>query len=318
MDLSFLENLHGSYDLSSLQSLEQECQKKWHKGHGPRLKEVLKDLPNIPCQWKFQNGVVEISSSEITEEQNQIIFNKTKQLKNWKKGPYKLFNFSIDAEWRCDFKWQRLQEKLPSLESQVVLDIGSNNGYYLYPMLKAGAKFVLGIDPTLHFKAQFDFIKHFSTEKKLEMKMWGVEHLNFFKNCFDTIFSMGILYHHRSPIQQLVDMREAMKPGGLLVLETIGIPGETPHALTPLDRYAGMKNIYFLPSLPCLENWLHKAKFTDIEIVSQDWQGTEEQRSTEWTSEVSYQNFLNPENSSLTIEGHPSPRRFILFAKKKK
>ena len=37
---------------------------------------------------------------------------------------------------------------------------------------------------------------------------------------------MGIIYHHKNPIEQLTTIREALKPGGRIIFETIGIPGE--------------------------------------------------------------------------------------------
>jgi tRNA (mo5U34)-methyltransferase len=314
MSLSYGQQLRGSCDLSALAQVSRERELGWSKGHGPKWKELVDACPGQEGSWQLQDG--KVTFPELQQEEKVVKL--ARGLKNWKKGPFQLGETFLDAEWRCDLKWQRLQKTLPSLKDQTVLDIGCNNGYYMYRMLEAGADFVLGIDPTLLFKAQFDFLFKLSNEKQLAMELWGVEHLPLLPNCFDTIFSMGILYHHRSPLQQLIEVRESLVPGGLLVLETIGIEGEGPYSLTPEDRYAGMKNTYFLPTLDALKNWLHKARFTDIELVSDQWQGVEEQRSTEWTSEVSYQDFLDPQDKNKTREGHPAPKRFILFARRKK
>jgi tRNA (mo5U34)-methyltransferase len=40
----------------------------------------------------------------------------------------------------------------------------------------------------------------------------------------------------------------------------------------------------------------------------------EEQRTTDWMRFHSLKDFLDPENSALTCEGYPAPKRAILIA----
>jgi tRNA (mo5U34)-methyltransferase len=47
----------------------------------------------------------------------------------------------------------------------------------------------------------------------------------------------------------------------------------------------------------------------DVNVTS-----TQEQRSTEWMSFHSLENFLDPDDHSKTIEGYPAPRRAIITA----
>ena len=125
---------------------------------------------------------------------------------------------------------------------------------------------------------------------------------------------MGVLYHRRSPMDHLLELRETLKSGGQLVLETLVIDGKAGEVLVPQDRYARMGNVWFLPSCSTLEAWLRKMKFRDIEVIDINTTTTEEQRSTEWMRFHSLSNFLDPEDNSKTIEGYPAPRRAVITA----
>lgn len=290
----------------------EDFQKKWSLGHGPELKATLEALPQIKGELLVDDGVVAIESSQSANLTQAI-----KSLGPWRKGPFRVLGHSIDSEWRSDLKWERLISHLPDLEDKNILDIGCNNGYFMFRMLEQNPAHVLGIDPTLVFKAQFEFLQHFLQDPRLEMQLWGIEHLNLIPMQFDVIFSMGILYHHRDPIGQLFEMRKALKSKGTLILETIYLDQPGCYAMTPADRYAGMRNVWLLPTLDLLVLWLEKNKFTDIEIVSTQWGGVEEQRQSDFSSSKSYQDFIDPQNPSKTIEGHPAPKRVIIRAKNK-
>ena len=242
---------------------------------------------------------------------------QAKGLIPWRNGPFEIYDFKIDSEWRSDLKWERLKKHLAPLESKRVLDIGCNNGYYMFKMAKHNPDLVLGIDPVLHFQTQFKFLQNYFKTPNIYFEMLGVEHLVHFREFFDTIFSMGIIYHHKHPIQQLLDIKNALRPGGQVILETIGIPGVEPVALFPMDRYAKMRNVWFVPTLNCLINWAHKTNFCALDMISDTPLTPEEQRSTEWSSEKSLKDFLDPEDPTKTVEGHPAPRRFCLSMKKK-
>ena len=66
----------------------------------------------------------------------------------WRKGPFQFGDVFIDSEWRSDWKWQRLAAQI-DLAGQRVLDVGCGNGYFGWRMLQAGAREVVGVDPTL-------------------------------------------------------------------------------------------------------------------------------------------------------------------------
>ncbi len=91
----------------------------------------------------------------------------------------------------------------------------------------------------------------------------GIEQLPALK-AFDTVFSMGVLYHRRSPLEHLWQMKDQLVNEGELVLETLVIDGDENTVLVPGDRYAQMRNVYFIPSALALKNWLKKCGFVGI------------------------------------------------------
>ena len=125
---------------------------------------------------------------------------------------------------------------------------------------------------------------------------------------------MGVLYHRRSPMDHLQELKDCLRPGGQLVLETLVIEGRQGDTLVPEGRYARMGNVWFLPSCGTLLGWLRKLGFVDPEVVDVAVTSTDEQRSTNWMKFHSLKNFLDPEESSKTIEGYPAPMRAVVTA----
>lgn len=289
---------------------QRESSKKWIISEYPQIETVSKDFGS---SWVTLDGKLDSSQAEALKE-------CATKLIPWKKGPFKLFNLDIDAEWRSDYKWERILPHLDDLKDKVICDVGCNNGYFMFRMAEHKPKLVIGFDPVLHMQAQFDLIQNYAQEQALHFEMFGVEHLHLFPKFFDVIFHMGIIYHHRHPIQQLIDIRESLKPGGVVYLETIGIPGEDSVALFPEDRYARMGNCWFVPTLSCFVNWAKRAKLVDVEILADTDLTEDEQRLTPWCPPPfqSLKASLDENDPSKTIEGYPAPRRFLIKAYKNK
>jgi tRNA (mo5U34)-methyltransferase len=254
-------------------------------------------------------------ASDLSSEQQAQLKADLMMFHPWRKGPYDLFGIHIDTEWRSDWKWERLKDHISPLKYRTVLDVGCGNGYHCWRMLGAGAKRVIGIDPTLISVMQFHLIKKMYGETApIDVLPVGIEQLPFGMKAFDTVFSMGVLYHRRSPIDHLLELREALKSGGELVLETLVIEGGLGDTLLPKDRYAKMRNVWFLPSCETLISWLERCGFKNIRLVNVCKTTIEEQRTTEWMTFYSLPNFLDPHNPDLTCEGLPAPMRAIVIA----
>ena len=232
----------------------------------------------------------------------------------WRKGPLLLDEVEIDTEWRSDWKWARVKDAIAPLDGRNVLDVGSGNGYYALQMRKAGATTVIGVDPTLLFAMQFLAINVFEEDTSIFILPCRLEETPPANHAFDTTFSMGVLYHQRNPIAHLDHLRNTLRPGGQLVLETIFVPGEESYACTPANRYARMRNVWLLPTIAELTTWLRRSGYADIEVIDTSVTTTDEQRSTEWMTFESLRESLDPANPDKTVEGWPAPRRVVVTA----
>lgn len=254
-----------------------------------------------------------------TEEKHQArLRGLLSQLMPWRKGPFDVFGVQIDTEWRSDLKWQRLLPHISDLQGRQVLDVGCGSGYHLWRMLEAGATDAWGIDPGQLFVAQFLAIRRFmpaAIAGRAHMFPLGVEQLPG-KLEFDTVFSMGVLYHRRSPIEFLTQLHQQLRKGGELVLETIVVDGDENTVLVPGERYAKMRNVWFLPSCAALSHWLQRVGFSNVRVVDVATTSTAEQRRTEWMQGESLADFLDPNTPELTIEGYQAPQRAVLLATK--
>ena len=114
-------------------------------------------------------------------------------------------------------------------------------------------------------------------------------------------------------VEVLRDIMTAMKPGGVLIVESQGIPGDGAMALFPEKRYAKVPGTYFVPTAPCLANWLTRAGFAEVKVFFSHPMSSREQRPTEWMVFESYEDFIDKSDPSLTVEGYPAPVR--IFAK---
>ena len=259
---------------------------------------------------RWRDAVAGLPSATSDAERRDLLM----QLAPWRKGPFDVGGVHIDAEWRSDLKWQRVAGGIEPLEGRRVLDVGCGNGYYALRMADAGAAAVLGIDPTLLYVMQFLAVTAYLERPPVSVLPLRLQELPDACHAFDTTFSMGVLYHQRSPLDHLRQLRATLRPGGQLVLETIFIPGEESYACTPAERYARMKNVWLLPTLAELSTWLRRTGFRDVEIIDTAVTTVAEQRSTEWMTFESLADALDPEDPTRTVEGWPAPRRVVLTA----
>lgn len=286
-------------------------------GDLPAWYQAMAALPEItPQTVNLSDGVAIGSSRDADSATLAQLEQALRALIPWRKGPYEVFGIHIDTEWRSDWKWDRVLPHLAPLEGRTVLDVGCGNGYHCLRMHGAGATRVIGIDPSPRFVVQFYMLKKYLGDIPVDVLPIGIEALPAAMEAFDTTFSMGVFYHRRSPMDHLRELRDTLRPGGELVLETLVIEGGAGEVLVPEGRYAMMNNVWFLPSAATLQIWLRKCGFTDVRLVDESVTTIEEQRSTDWMRFHSLADFLDPADHSLTAEGHPAPRRAVFIARK--
>jgi tRNA (mo5U34)-methyltransferase len=241
-------------------------------------------------------------------EESDAVREHLMELHPWRKGPLQLAGVAIDTEWRSDSKWRRIEPHL-ELEGHAVLDIGCGNGYFGLRMLPCGARLVIGVDPTLVFVMQWLAMQRLCPGLENYVLPLGVEELE--KDCpaFDSVFSMGVLYHRRDPQRHLQRLKSLARPGGQVILETLVLDSERREVLKPGGRYARMRNVQAVPSLPVLLEWLAGSGMDKSQVLDVSATTVEEQRSTPWMKFESLAQCLNPDDPSLTVEGYPAPVR---------
>jgi tRNA (mo5U34)-methyltransferase len=280
-------------------------------------REAVSSLPIFKSKHlDFSKPQVTIGSpDEVSTEDLDLINKSLKTFVPWKKGPYNLFGTEIDTEWRSDIKWDRIRPFF-NLKDKKVADIGCHNGYFMFRMAEDNPKLVVGIEPMpLHY-LNFQLMQRFAQVPSFHFELLGVEHMHLWPKFFDTIFCMGILYHHTDPIGLLRKIHSAMKPGAELIVDCQGIPGEDPVALMPKGRYAQARGIWWLPTQAALNHWLHRTMFSKIEYMYAGPLEGEEQRQSDWAQVRSLADFLDPNDPTKTIEGYPAPHRFYVKCRK--
>lgn len=287
-------------------------------GHIPKWETALNALP-LPAVGELALNASRVGATSATEPTAEAIDVMRKALMPfcpWRKGPFEVHGVHIDTEWRSDFKWERIAQHLDDLQGRTVLDVGCGNGYHVWRMLGAGAKRVLGIDPNLLFCYQFEVIARLMGEPQgAAFLPIGADDLPEGLALFDTVFSMGVLYHRKSPIDHLYQLKDTLCKGGQLVLETLVVEGDGKTSLTPEDRYGKMRNVWFIPSPELCMTWLNRCGYKDVACVDVNVTSLEEQRRTPWMQFESLANYLDENDRSITVEGYPAPRRAVFVAR---
>ncbi len=280
------------------------------------LERLIRDLPaKQPSTVAIDQDRITIGCpSDLSARQQERLRAVLTGLKPWRKGPFEIFGIQVDSEWNSALKWRRVAPHLAPLAGRRVLDVGSSNGYYLFRMAAHAPRLLLGIEPYCVYYHQFQALQHFLRLPGIHCLPLRFEDLAGIITWFDSIFCMGILYHRRSPLDTLAQLRRMLVSGGQLVLETLVIEGDDERALFPSGRYACMRNVYFIPTLSCLRNWLTRCGYDRIRCVDVTPTTTQEQRKTQWIDSDSLDAFLDPRDDRLTLEGYPAPVRAVVIA----
>ena len=279
---------------------------------------ILDGLPNIKAGDIDLNSdrITVTSANKLDEETEQSLHDGLYALKPWRKGPYQIFSEHIDTEWRSDWKWQRLEKHISDLHGRKVLDVGCGNGYHCWRMLGARASSVLGIDPSMRFLVQCLAIQKYLPSDHFHFLPIGIEDMPRDMPYFDSVFSMGVLYHRRNPVEHLIELRNLLRPGGELILETLIVESAAGGILRPTERYAMMRNVWSIMTVETLAQQLEQAGFEKVRCIDRNQTSLEEQRRTDWMQFHSLKEFLDPSDQSKTIEGYPAPERAIFIAEK--
>ncbi|CAC9558625.1 tRNA ho5U(34) carboxymethyltransferase [uncultured Gammaproteobacteria bacterium] len=287
-----------------------------NNGNIPKWEAAINEIkkqPKSSIDYQAPYLTIHTKNNNIEALQQSL-----KLLMPWRKGPYQIGDLQLDSEWRGDLKWDRVLPYIQPLKGKTVLDVGSGNGYFTYLMALAGAEIALGIEPFLLFNYQFQamqiLINNPLNAFVLPLKLEQIPE----KPLFDTVFSMGVLYHQKNHLLHLQQLKTVLAEDGELILETLIIDEKQGEQIIPQDRYAKMRNVWCLPSTNTLHTWLKRVGFKKIKLVDVTKTTPEEQRATHWIGDntQSLKDFLDPNDDYLTIEGLPAPKRAIFVCQK--
>jgi len=299
----------------NLDAIREERQKWFEWKNIAPIKAALDALAPAKVQsYELGDTITITLEEEYSKKHLKEIENIAKMMLPWRKGPFKIDSLFIDSEWQSFIKYKIIEPHF-NLNEKIVADVGCNNGYYMFRMLTQTPKKLVGFDPSPLFNLQFDFINHF-IKSEIKYELLGIEHIEFYEHKFDTIFCLGVLYHRSDPIGSLKSLFRSLNKNGELILDTFMIDGEDDICLTPKDRYSKIPNIYFIPTINALKNWCYRAGFKEVEVLAIKETNLDEQRKTEWINSQSLNDFLDPANPALTVEGYPAPKRVYIKALK--
>ena len=294
---------------ASLKELEKL---EFWKPHRKLIEKVA-----LPSNSEIKVDIADIISirSSSVESTNfpEMIEKVSKSLMPWRIGPFNLFGIDIQSEWDSSSKWNRIEPFLSDISGRRVADVGCGNGYFLFRIAQEKPELAVGFDPNHRSYFQYQLLSRLIPSELIQYELMGIDDLVMFPEFFQTIVCMGVIYHRRDPYSALAAARSALSKNGVLILESLAIPGKEPLALCPV-RYAKMRNAWFVPSEGCLNEWLRKVGFKSIETVSVVPTLPTEQRSTEYAPDESLRDFLDPEDSTKTVEGYPAPLRVTVVA----
>lgn len=282
--------------------------------------------------YERQGWIVIGDEQTLSPVQQETLQQELQTFMPWRKGPFKLFGIEIDAEWRSDLKWHRILPCIDNLENKKVADVGCNNGYFLFQSALQKAALTIGFDPTYRFQQNFYYLKKHTNLNNIFFELAGFEYLHLYDGFFDVLFNLGVLYHHSDPLLLLKKSYEALKKGGQIVLDSLYIETDIKNneeeiknaadksrgkmVLYPGTRYAGMRNVHFIPTVDVIKEMLKRAGFHHIEEIYRGEVTMREQRSTSWADVKNLKDVQNPLDARFTREGFPMPRRCYLIGRK--
>ncbi|TKX33392.1 tRNA 5-methoxyuridine(34)/uridine 5-oxyacetic acid(34) synthase CmoB [Campylobacter taeniopygiae] len=276
------------------------------------LYSKIQRLKELNCENKLYLKDCVILNTNNT--QMDEILELAKELKPWRKGPFQINDLFIDTEWQSFIKFNILKPFMSEISGKIVADIGCNNGYYMFKMLEFNPALLIGFDPSIKYRLQFELINALA-KTSIKYELLGVEDLPNYPLKFDVIFCLGVIYHRSDPVKMLKELKSGLNKNGVVFLDTMYIEDEREIALVPNKTYSKIPNIYFIPSIGALKNWCERAGFKDFQILSTKKTDENEQRKTEWIDSYSLNDFLDPNDKNLTIEGYEAPKRVYVKIK---
>ena len=111
---------------------------------------------------------------------------------------------------------------LADIEGSRVCEIGAGQGRIITMLMEAGASYAIAIEPSDAFKVLRDNVRQFGA--KVECKHITGDRIPLGLD-LDYILSLGVLHHVRDPVPIVRAAREALRPGGRMLVWLYGREG---------------------------------------------------------------------------------------------
>jgi tRNA (mo5U34)-methyltransferase len=299
-----------------------ECRKVWSlMMRSPHWNGIRKSLSTLLSDTNLSGTDINLHADAISATlppgvEYEGLKDICRSLISWRTGPYQLGEFALDTEWRSHMKWRRVSPMIPQRSGMRIADVGCSNGYFLYKLSTLHPEIAIGFDPVERCWLQFALLQSILRVPNLAFLPMGILGLDAFPDFFDFILCMGVIYHQRDQALAVRKLYDATRPGGHVLLESLVVPGDEPLTITPPDRYAKMRNAWTMPSAASLKTLFLNAGFQDVRVKSFGPLTTFEQRRTELAPFESLSDFLDPNDPSRTVEGHPAPHTAAVIGRK--
>ncbi len=155
-----------------------------------------------------------------------------------------------------------------------VLDIGCLDGLWSFDAERRGAAEVIATDlttqvrpdPEPYFRLAQELLGSGVTYRPdvsvLEVPTLGIRD-------FDIVLYLGVYYHLRDPLLAFARLRQVMREDAILVVEGQALDDPEPYAhFFYRDRFQGDPSNWWVPSLPCLRQWIESSFF---DVVEEAW-----------------------------------------------
>jgi tRNA (mo5U34)-methyltransferase len=179
--------------------------------------------------------------------------------------------------WKRSALVERALDRL-DLSGKSVLDIGCWDGLWSFEAERRGAASVLAVDdlsqrslddqPTFRLAhealgSRVEYLGDLDVHRAAE-RLAG--------RTFDVVLFLGVYYHLKHPLLALSNLRRLTRPGGVLLTEGPVRPGRRAradffHSRTHKDD----PSTWFLPTLPCLREWIECSYFEVEEVLRPPW-----------------------------------------------
>lgn len=317
--LSPLRRFKGQFDATAVVA---ESRKVWHTiQRSPHwnqihkeLKVLVKDVDGRLASSPLIGDTIEAPLPEGFDY--GALERLCTSLISWRTGPYTLGSFTIDTEWRSHMKWSRVAPLIPQEPGMRIADVGCSNGYFMHRLSTLQPDITVGFDPIERCWLQFALIQSIMRTRNLAFVPMGILSLEAFKEFFDFTLCMGVLYHQRDHALAVRRLFDATRSGGRVLLESLVVPSDKPLVIESRDRYAKMRNAWVIPSAHHLHTLFKDAGFTEISVHSFGPLTTNEQRATKFAPYESLADFLDPNDPTRTIEGHPAPHTAAVIGRR--